>query len=72
VPGERLRYTDEFEDPSLPGTMETTVSLRAVSCGTELTVQQTHLPEGIPLEQCYLGWQDSLALLARLVEAPAA
>jgi uncharacterized protein YndB with AHSA1/START domain len=72
VPGERLRYTDAFDDPSLPGTMETTVSLRAVSCGTELTVQQADLPEGIPLEQCYLGWQDSLALLARLVEAPAA
>jgi uncharacterized protein YndB with AHSA1/START domain len=68
VPGERLRYTDAFDDPSLPGEMQTTVSLRAVSCGTELNVVQEGLPEVIPLELCYLGWQESLEHLARLVE----
>lgn len=72
VPGERIRYTDKFDDPNLPGLMETTVTLRAVSCGTELNVVQEGLPEMIPLEACYLGWQDSLALLARLVEAQVA
>ena len=69
VPNERLRYTDVFEDPNLPGTMETSVSLRAVSCGTEVRIEQGNLPEMIPLESCYLGWQESLALLAKLVEA---
>jgi uncharacterized protein YndB with AHSA1/START domain len=68
VPGERIRYTDAFDDPSLPGEMQTTVSLRAVSCGTELNVVQEGLPEVIPPELCYLGWQESLDHLARLVE----
>ncbi|RUL77741.1 SRPBCC family protein [Dyella choica] len=69
VPNERLRYTSVFDDPNLPGTMQTTVSLRAVSCGTELTVVQEGIPEAIPAEACYLGWQESLVLLAKLVEA---
>lgn len=68
VPGERLRYTDKFEDPNLPGVIEVTVSLRAVICGTELSISQTGIPEVIPLEMCYLGWQESLAQLATLVE----
>jgi uncharacterized protein YndB with AHSA1/START domain len=68
VPGERIRYTDQFDDPNLPGEMVTTVTLREVSCGTELTVVQEGLPEVIPLEACYLGWQESLEHLARLVE----
>jgi uncharacterized protein YndB with AHSA1/START domain len=68
VPGERIRYTDAFDDPSLPGEMQTTVSLRAVSCGTELNVVQEGLPEVIPPELCHLGWQESLEHLARLVE----
>ncbi|MGA7615075.1 MAG: SRPBCC family protein [Thermoanaerobaculia bacterium] len=68
VPGERIRYTDVFDDPNLPGTMETTVSLRKVSVGTELNVVQEGIPEAIPLEACYLGWQESLTLLAQLVE----
>ena len=69
VPNERLRYTDVFEDPNMPGTMETTVVMRAVSCGTEVQIEQANLPEAIPLEGCYLGWQESLAQLAALVEA---
>ncbi|MBS1190805.1 MAG: activator of ATPase [Rhodocyclaceae bacterium] len=69
VPDERIRYTDKFDDPGLPGEMLTTVSLRPVSCGTELTVVQEGLPEAIPVEACYLGWQESLFLLAQLVEA---
>jgi uncharacterized protein YndB with AHSA1/START domain len=69
VPNERLRYTDRFDDPNLPGEMQTTVSLKKVSCGTELGVVQEGIPEAIPPEACYLGWQESLALLARLVEA---
>ncbi len=68
VPSERIRYTNEFDEPSLPGTMQTTVSLKAVFCGTELNVTQEGIPESIPLEACYLGWQESLALLAKLVE----
>ena len=68
VPNERLRYTDKFDDPNLPGEMETTVVLRAVSCGTELSITQTGIPEAIPAEMCYLGWQESLAQLATLVE----
>lgn len=69
VPNERIVYSDTFDDPNLPGTMKTTVSLQAVSCGTELNVVQEGIPEAIPAESCYLGWQESLGLLARLVEA---
>jgi len=68
VPFERIRYTDRFEDPNLLGEMQTTLTLRQVSCGTELNVVQEGLPEAIPLEMCYLGWQESLAQLAKLVE----
>ncbi len=68
VPNERLRYTDKFDDPNLPGEIQMTVSLRKVSCGTELNILQEGLPEVIPLEACYLGWQESLVLLAKLVE----
>lgn len=69
VPHERIRYTDSFDDPNLPGTMQTTVSLRAVVCGTEVDIVQEGIPEVIPAEACYLGWQESLALLTLLVEA---
>ena len=69
VENERLRYSDRFEDPNLPGEMETTVTLAAMSCGTELNVEQRGIPAAIPVEACYLGWQESLALLAKLVEA---
>lgn len=69
VPNERIRHTDEFDDPNLPGTMQVTVTLRPVSCGTELKIVQEGIPDMIPLEACYLGWQESLALLAQLVEA---
>jgi uncharacterized protein YndB with AHSA1/START domain len=69
VPNERIRHTDTFDDPGLPGEMQTTVSLKPVFCGTELTVVQEGIPEAIPAEACYLGWQESLALLAQLVEA---
>jgi uncharacterized protein YndB with AHSA1/START domain len=69
VPHERIRHTDKFDDPNLPGEMQTTVSLKKVSCGTELNVVQEGIPSGIPVEACYLGWQDSLTLLAQLVEA---
>lgn len=69
VPGARIRYTDRFDDPNLPGAMTTTVTLQAVSCGTELNVLQEGIPEVIPVEACYLGWQESLMLLAKLVEA---
>lgn len=68
VPNERLRYTDKFDDPNLPGEMMTTVTLKKVSCGTELTVVQEGVPAVIPVEACYLGWQESLILLAKLVE----
>jgi uncharacterized protein YndB with AHSA1/START domain len=68
VPDTLLRYNDQFEDPNLPGTMEVTVKLKAVSCGTELTIVQEGIPEMIPLEMCYLGWQESLLQLAQLVE----
>ena len=68
VPGERICYSDTFDDPNLPGTMKTTVSLKAVSCGTELSVVQEGIPDVIPAEACYLGWQESLRNLARLVE----
>jgi len=69
VPNRRIRNTDQFDDPNLPGEMVTTVSLREVSCGSELEIVQEGIPEAIPLEGCYLGWQESLALLAQLVEA---
>ncbi len=68
VPNERIRHTDQFDDPNLPGTMETTIVLRAVFCGTELSVEQAGIPEAIPAEACYLGWQESLVLLTQLVE----
>lgn len=69
VPNQRLRYTDKFDDPNLPGEMITTITIRKVSCGVELNVVQEGLPESIPTDACYLGWQESLALLAQLVEA---
>jgi uncharacterized protein YndB with AHSA1/START domain len=69
VENERLRYTDKFEDPNMPARMETTVVLKPVSVGTELNVEQKGIPDMIPLESCYLGWQDSLRLLSMLVEA---
>jgi uncharacterized protein YndB with AHSA1/START domain len=68
VPNERLRYTDVFDDPNLPGEIEVTVTLKKVSVGTEITIVQSGLPDVIPLEACYLGWQESLLNLARLVE----
>ena len=68
VPNERLRYNDVFDDPNLPGVMEVTVSLQTVLCGTEISVSQSGIPEAIPLEMCYLGWQESLLQLATLVE----
>jgi uncharacterized protein YndB with AHSA1/START domain len=69
VPNERICHTDKFDDPNLPGEMQVTVSLKQVSCGTELNVLQEGIPDVIPLESCYLGWQESLTLLAKLVEA---
>jgi uncharacterized protein YndB with AHSA1/START domain len=69
VPNERIQYTDRFDDPNLSGEMVTTVSLQQVSVGTELNVSQEGIPEAIPAEACYLGWQESLILLAKLVEA---
>jgi len=69
TPHERIRLTDVFDDPNLPGEMQTTYTLKQVSCGTELTIVQEGLPDAIPPEACYLGWQESLILLARLVEA---
>jgi uncharacterized protein YndB with AHSA1/START domain len=68
VPNERLRYTDRFEDPNLPGEIRVTVTLKKVSLGTELEIVQEWLPDAIPIEACYLGWQESLRNLARLVE----
>lgn len=68
VPGERLVYTDRFDDPNLPGEMKVTVVLKAVSVGTEISIEQAGVPEVIPLEACYLGWQESLRKLAKLVE----
>jgi len=68
VPNERLRYTDSFDDPNLPGEMTVTVSLKKVVVGTELTITQEGLPDAIPVEACYLGWQESLRNLAKLVE----
>src|SRR5205085_872932 len=69
VPNERIRHTDKFDDPNLAGQMQTTISLRTVSVGTELTVVQEGIPSVIPVEACYLGWQESLMLLTQLVEA---
>lgn len=69
VPHERIRYTDRFDDPNLPGVIQVTISLQPVSCGTELSVVQEGVPAAIPAEACYLGWQESLILLAKLVEA---
>ena len=69
IPNERLRYSDRFDDPNLPGEMQTIVSIRPVSCGVELNITQEGIPEVIPAEACYLGWQESLTLLAKLVEA---
>jgi uncharacterized protein YndB with AHSA1/START domain len=69
VPNERIRYTDKFDDPNLPGEMLATITLRKVSCGTELNIVQEGVPDVIPAEACYLGWQESLGLLAKLVEA---
>ena len=69
APHERIRYTDKFDDPNLAGEMQTTVILKKVSCGTELNVTQEGVPSVIPAESCYLGWQESLILLAKLVEA---
>ena len=69
VPGERIRHTDRFDDPNLPGAMQVTVTLKKVSCGTELDIVQEGIPGVIPVEACHLGWQESLALLAQLVEA---
>jgi uncharacterized protein YndB with AHSA1/START domain len=68
VPNELIRYTDKFEDPNLPGVLEVTVSLKPVLCGTELSITQSGIPDPIPLEMCYLGWQESLLQLAALVE----
>jgi uncharacterized protein YndB with AHSA1/START domain len=68
VPNERIRHDDRFDDPNLPGTMITTIDLRAVICGTELNVVQEGIPDAIPPEMCYLGWQESLMLLGKLVE----
>lgn len=67
IPGERLRYTDRFDDPNLPGEMVVTVDFKPVSCGTELSIEQAGIPDVIPTEMCYLGWQDSLDKLSRLV-----
>ena len=69
VPHERIRYTDKFDDPNLPGEMRTTITMTKVSCGTELNVVQEGVPEAIPRDACYVGWQESLLLLAKLVEA---
>jgi uncharacterized protein YndB with AHSA1/START domain len=69
TPHERIRHTDRFDDPNLPGEMTTTITLKEVMCGTELTILQEGIPAAIPPEMCYLGWQESLLLLAQLVEA---
>ena len=68
IPNERLRYTDKFDDPNLPGVLEVTVQLKPVLCGTEINITQSGIPTAIPVEMCYLGWQESLAQLALLVE----
>jgi uncharacterized protein YndB with AHSA1/START domain len=68
VPNELLRYTDKFDDPNMSGEMQMTITLKKVSCGTELNIVQEGVPEAIPAEMCYLGWQESIILLAKLVE----
>ena len=68
IPGELIRYTDRFDDPNLPGELQITITLKPVSCGTEMTIVQDGIPEAIPVEMCYLGWQESLAQFANLVE----
>lgn len=68
-PGKRIRYTDQFDDPNLPGQMQTTITLQTVAVGTEVSIVQEGVPAAIPPEACYLGWQESLVLLAKLVEA---
>ena len=68
-PNERIRYTDKFEDENLPGEMQVSITLKKISCGTEINIVQEGVPEAIPTEACYLGWQESLVLLAKLVEA---
>lgn len=68
TPHERIRYTDRFDDPNLPGVIQVTIALKQVSCGTELSIAQEGVPEVVPAEACYLGWQESLILLAKLVE----
>ena len=68
VPNERIRHTDKFDDPNLPGVMQVTIALKKVSVGTELNITQEGIPDVIPVEACYLGWQESLELLAKLVE----
>jgi uncharacterized protein YndB with AHSA1/START domain len=68
-PYERIRYTDKFDDPNMPGEIQTTITLKKVSCGTEVSIVQEGVPDAIPAEACYLGWQESLILLAKLVEA---
>jgi uncharacterized protein YndB with AHSA1/START domain len=68
TPNQRLRYTDKFEDPGMPGEMQVTITLKKVMCGTDLEIVQTGVPAMIPIELCYLGWQESLALLAHVVE----
>ena len=69
VPAERIRHTDKFDDPNLPGEMQTTITLKKVLVGTDVNIVQEGIPEAIPTEMCYLGWQESLVLLAQLVEA---
>jgi uncharacterized protein YndB with AHSA1/START domain len=69
TPHERIRYTDKFDDPNLPGEIQTTIDLKKVDCGTELSIVQEGVPAAIPPSACYLGWQESLILLAKLVEA---
>ena len=69
VPNERIRYTDKFDDPNMPGEITASITLKKVSCGTELNIVQEGVPDVIPAEMCYLGWQESLILLAKLVEA---
>lgn len=69
VQDERIVYTDRFDDPNLPGEMRTTIVLKPVSCGTELSIEQSGIPDAIPTEMCYLGWQESLQLLGQLVQA---
>ena len=68
TPHERIRYTEKFDDPNLPGEMQTTITLKKVSCGTEVTIVQEGIPAAIPADACYLGWQESLVSLAKLVE----